>query len=161
MPLVWAARHSSGTPAPPHLCAPVPGGGPVHLLLHPKRVTVRRIVQGQEEHLGAIGQLVHQATQGRLRAPETLQEARLVGERMDEDGPLLGGGLVAELPVQCAHSEGAGGVARLRPVRRGRFTGAQRQRVALNLRGQLGPDHFRFPFGFAGHWSSQKNEEPQ
>lgn len=159
MPRVWAARHSSGIP--PHLCAPVRGGDSVHLLLHPKGVAIRRIVQGQEEHLGAVGQLVHQAAQGRLGAPETLQEARFVCERVDEDGPLLGAGLVAELPVQGAHPEGAGGVARLWPVRHGRFTGTQRQRVALNLPRQLGPDHFRFPFGFTSHWSSQNNEEPQ
>lgn len=140
--------------------APVLSGDPPHLLPHPPHVAERTVVQGQEEHLGAVGQLLHQAAQGRLGAPQALQEARLVGEGVNDEGSQLRTLLVGELPVQSSDGERVREVPWLRTVRHGLFGGSYRDSVTLEVGGQFISDQFQFPPSY-GHKSCQNNtEEP-
>lgn len=100
----------------------MPSGSPAHhrdalqLLSHPQNISGRGLVQGQNQDLGAVRETSDQTGQGRLGAPQTLQEAGLVGEGVEDQRPVLGSGLVGECPVQSRDSERGRGVARLRPV---------------------------------------------
>lgn len=89
---------------------------PLQLISHPQNISGRGLVQGQNQNLGTVRETFDQTGQGRLGAPQTLQEAGLVGEGVDDQRPFLGSGLVGERPVQSRDSERSRGVARLRPV---------------------------------------------
>lgn len=89
--------------------------GALQLLSHPQNIRGRRLVQGQNQNLGAVRETLDQAAQGRLGAPQTLQEAGLVGEGVDDQRPVQGSGLVGERPVQSRDRERSRDVARLRP----------------------------------------------
>lgn len=142
------------------LWAPVRDGDPLHLVPHPQSITGRGVVQGQEEHLGTLGQVLHQAGQRRLGAPQALQKPRLIGEGVDDERSPQSAWLVGELPIQSSDRKRVREVPWLRPVRHGGFTRSQHDRVALKLGGRFISNHFRFPHSF-GHVSCQNNQEPQ
>lgn len=125
--------------------------GPLQLLSHPQNIGDRRVVQGQNQDVRGVRETFHQAGQGRLGAPQDLQEGGLVGEGVDEQRPLQGSGLVGELPVQSRDRERGRGVARLRAgsrLRTGGFSGVViRDPGGLVFFGQCDPSPLRYlPF---------------
>lgn len=113
-------------------------GRPVQLVPHPQSITDRGVVQGQEEHLGAVGQVLHQAAQGRLGAPQALQEPGLVGEGVDDERSPQDTRLVAELSIQSPDHKRVGDVSRLRPADPEAFSGSQTEGVVVVVAGPTG-----------------------
>ena len=144
-------------------------GGPLQLVPHPQSIGHGGLVQGQEQDLSPGRQLRHQAEQGGLGAPQTLQEPGVVGEGVDHQAPPHRSGLVGELSGQGRDPERGGEVSRLGrggDPRTGVFPGPQRHRVVSGVREMmlsLGQAHPlpRCPRMSSGHMSCHNKEEAQ
>lgn len=113
---------------------PVRAGDALELLPHPGGVAGGRLVEREEEQLGAVGQIFHQAPQRSLGGPQALQKTGLIGVGVDDERSPKSPGHIRELSIQGSDGEGLCEVSWLWTVRQKLCFGSRHERSAFTFR---------------------------